>query len=521
MIVQGSLSSQDFDRAASVQYAMATQKLMEIAGRACADEIEQDFKKSAKKALLVSGPGNNGGDCFVIARFLLSYGWNVSLILLNPLDSYQGASLENLTILYQMVKDLSLGLQITLVKTGDTFCRLVQEFNPDVLVDGLFGTGLSREITGWEAELIKLMNDSFIPIYSVDIPSGISADTGQILGKAIKAAKTITFETLKVGHLLYPGKDHSGEVVIKNLGLPAKLKYAFGKVYTFTKPDELLPLLKERPRNSYKGLFGKAYLYGGSKRYPGAFKLALSACLKAGAGLVYGIYRESLAPFFTSLLPSEVIHEQIPMNQIGEMDTEHLLKVLSSLSRHKTALGIGPGLGRDTDVVASVKVLFKNWKGPLVVDADGLYAIKDVLSEVQTAEEFVLTPHLYEMSYLTGETVESIESDLIAVASKYANRWNSTVVLKSATTVIAEPRGKVFINSFGNQGMAKGGSGDVLTGIICSLLAQGYSPWDASVLGVSLHSLAGDLAGEKKGFYSLLPTDICKHISSAYQLILK
>ena len=519
MIIHGSLASKDFDKAASVQYGITTLHLMEIAGKVYADEIDQDFKKSEKKALLVSGPGNNGGDSFVIARFLISDGWNVTLILLNPTESYLGASLENLMILNQMAQDLSLGLHITLIKNENTFQQILQDFKPDVLVDALFGVGLTRNIVGLEERIIYVMNQSCIPIYAIDIPSGISADHGQILGQAVKATKTITFETMKFGHMLYPGKEYSGEVVVKQIGFPLLLKKNFSSATTCLNVDELKPLFRSRPANAYKGTFGKAFLFGGSKHYQGALELSVQSCLKSGAGVVHAIYNEKLSPFLGPRLPAEVVHEIVPSNHLGELDLIQFSTFLSTIQLSRTSIGVGPGIGRDLDVIEAVQIILKEWMGALVIDADGLFAIKDCLGNSTYSPSIVLTPHLGEMAYLTGVSIDMIQADLVGTAKHYASLWNTTLVLKSSSTVIADPSGKVFVNQWGNSGMAKGGSGDVLTGIICSFLAQGYNTMDASILGVCIHSLAGDLAAKTKGFHSMLPTDICQFIPKAFSLI--
>jgi NAD(P)H-hydrate epimerase len=521
MIIHSSLTSKDFDQAAVVQYGISTIHLMEIAGKVCADQIEIDLKDSHKKALIICGPGNNGGDGFVVARFLISYGWNVSIILLKPIESYVGSALENLKIVDQMTKDLTLGLQITQIKTVDTFITLIQEMEPDVLIDAMFGVGLIRSIQGLEADLIKTVNASLISVYSIDIPSGISADTGQILGIAIRASKTITFENLKFGHLLFPGRQFCGETIVKEIGLPVKLRNKFSKGITFLTPNDLKLIIKERPSQSHKGIFGKAYIFGGSKHYQGAFNLALNACLKSGAGLVYGIYKDSLSQLFSSRIPPEVIHDTIDSNPIGEIDQEKLIEYIGSLSTTKTALGIGPGLGRDTDVAIAIKTICREWQGKLVIDADGLYAIKTIVDNFSNSSQIIMTPHLAEMSYLTGLSIETIESDLVAIAVEYSKIWNCTLVLKSSSTVISDPSGKVFVNQFGNSGMAKGGTGDVLTGIITSFLAQGYSTWDSSVLGVCIHSLAGDRAAKLKSMESMLPSDICDCIYLVFQEIIK
>jgi len=517
MIVHGSQESKDFDRAAQCQYDITTLHLMEVAGKVCADVIDSDFQGSAKKAIIVCGPGNNGGDGFVIARFLLCYGWNIQVILFQPIDSYSNASLENLRILFKMEKDLELGLAITHVYTEETFWILFDQLKPDVLIDALFGVGLSRSIDGIYNKAIQWMNQTDKPIYAIDIPSGISADTGKMLPLAIKAKITITFESPKAGHLLYPGKEHTGKLIIKKIGFPNRLLRNSSKMNTFLEPKEAKIILKERKMDSHKKEYGKAYLFGGSATYQGAFHLALSSCLRTGAGLVYAVYKKSLSQLLVNI-PSEVIHEPVGTNQIGEYDDQSLLPFQNNFYSKAPVLGMGPGLGRDTDVMEIIRKIYLSWNEKLVIDADGLFAIKEIVGKNHPSD-LILTPHIGEMAYLTKMDVETIKNDLISTAKSFAKEWNCIIVLKSASTIVVSPEGYVFINNFGNPGMAKGGSGDVLTGIITSLLAQGYSAWNASVLGVTLHSLAGDMAEKKQGDYSVLPSDICESIPEAYRLV--
>lgn len=511
----------EIDKISSEDFGISSIHLMESAGKIVADIVNKDFSKSnEKRAGVICGPGNNGGDGFVSARLLYTYGWRVEVFLLSQIEKYKNAALENLKIL------LNLGRKypdkIKIVEAADN-SGLVKEklvqLRPDVIIDAIFGVGLTRPIDDLIGEVIALINDSNIaPVYSIDIPSGISTDTGEVLGKAIKAKKTITFTAPKVGHLLYPGKAYSGELIIEKIGVPSEIIESH--IMSFYSIKELKPYIKLRDKDSHKGNYGRVIVVGGSKMYIGALSLSTAASIRTGTGLTYAAYKESLKQQFTSTLPVECIHIPIPVDDRGLYSDSSLETLINLPLRGNSIFLVGPGIGRERDTIDFVKKIYLNCDGIIIFDADALFAIKEIINEFNHKAKLILTPHTGEMSYLTGLKVEEIKRNQIEIASNYAKSWHCIIVLKSASTIVASEEGEIYINNFGNPGMAKGGSGDVLSGIIASFLAQGYTSFDASVMGCAIHSIAGDIAKEDKTEWSLTPKDLIEFIPRAFKEII-
>lgn len=514
--------SKELDRVANDNFGISSIHLMEIAGKVSADIIDKDFSsKNQRKAIIICGPGNNGGDGFVIARLLFIYGWTVDVFILSEFDKYKDAAYENLKILLNCNENSKDKIKVHISYDSKQIIDTISQLNPNLIVDAIFGVGLTRPIEGFISDIIEYINNSKIaPIYSIDIPSGISADTGEILGVAIKAEKTITFSNPKVGHLIYPGKSYTGELIIKEIGIPKdSINEKKPNLFTFTSLSEIKPYLKTREKDTHKGDYGRVLVLGGSKTYIGALSLATSASIKTGTGLTYAAYKENLKHQFSSSLPDECIHLPLPTDDKG-LFSDITLNALINLPINKNLILLaGPGIGRDKDVINFIKQIYLNWDGVMVFDADALFAIHEIINEFKHKAKLVLTPHIGEMSYLTGLGVDLIKKNLVEIANNYAHTWNCTIVLKSASTIIASEDDNIYINNFGNPGMAKGGSGDVLSGTIASFLAQGYEPFNASLLGSTIHSIAGDLAAKVKTEWSLTPTDIIDYIPKAFKTI--
>jgi len=514
--------SQELDRVASNNYGISSIHLMEIAGKVSADQIDKDFpSKNQRKAIIICGPGNNGGDGFVIARLLFTYGWIVDVFVLSEIDKYKDAAYENLKILLNCSENSKNQIKVHISCDSKQIIDNISQLNPHIIVDAIFGVGLTKPIEGYISEIINYINNSNIaPVYSIDIPSGISADTGEILGVAIKAEKTITFSNPKVGHLLYPGKSYTGELIIEQIGIPEELvNEKKPNLFTFTSLDEIKPYLKTREKDTHKGDYGKVLVLGGSKTYIGALSLAAAASIKTGTGLTYAAYKENLKYQFSSSLPAECIHMPLPTDDKGLFSDISLNALINLPINKNLILLVGPGIGRDKDVINFIKQIYLNWDGVIVFDADALFAIHEIINEFRHKAKLVLTPHIGEMSYLTGLGIDLIKKNLVEIANNYAHTWNCTVVLKSASTIIASEDDNIYINNFGNPGMAKGGSGDVLSGTIASFLAQGYEPFNASLLGCTIHSIAGDLAAKAKTEWAVTPTDIIYYIPKAFKII--
>ncbi|HPM77644.1 MAG TPA: NAD(P)H-hydrate dehydratase [bacterium] len=476
--------------------------LMENAGAGATEVIEDVFEDELDfGAIILCGPGNNGGDGYVIARHLYNRGYDVAVFQLGAKSALKGDARTNLKI----VENLDIPIY-SLLKERDL--EVLEEALDDcgLVVDALFGTGLSKPIEGLAARVIDLVNDSDVAIVAVDIPSGLGADTGQPLGPVIMADLTATFGLPKVGQFLYPGAEICGEVEVIDIAIPSEVEervYAPAQLIDWS---DVLPLFEPRDADTHKGTYGHAVVFGGSAGMSGAAVLAGQAALVMGAGLVTVAVPEPLLPIMENNL-IECLKTGLPAQQ-GQFAAT-ALQPASALLAGKTVAALGPGLGRGAGVDAFVCGLVAGAEVPLVIDADALNALADDPSILNRAKAtLVLTPHPGEMARLLNTTVEEVRKDRVGCAVDLAKRTKAIVVLKGAGTVVAAPDGRIWINATGNPGMASGGMGDVLTGMIASLIAQGVDPLDAAVAGVYLHGYAGDLARESVGERALTASEV-------------
>ena len=468
--------------------------LMENAGLGCARIILDEFATLLEKGcLVVVGPGNNGGDGFVIARHLFQKGKKVRILSLAPLDKFKGDALVNLKACQ------GLGINIKEVLEEEHLEKYQALFNEvGVVVDALFGTGLSRALEGRFKRAVEFINDSGAKVFSVDIASGLSADTGKILGEAVKAHVTGTMAIAKVGHVNWPGILHTGKLHIIDIGIPQFVLDNAPGDYEYFDEDLMKITFKPRPIDGHKGTFGHLVIFGGSRGKTGAACLAAHGALRAGAGLVTVASVRS-SQFVISQKLTEAMTEGLPESPDGQISSDAIEPALELLEGKRAAC-IGPGLGVTKDAVVFSQKMAVYAKVPLVMDADALTAISkctEILKESKGPR--VLTPHPGEMARLLGKEVREIQQDRIGVAKGLAEDTGAVVVLKGLSTVVASPDSLISINSSGNSGMGTGGMGDTLTGIIGALLAQGYSPWDAARLGVFVHGRAADITSKIKG----------------------
>jgi NAD(P)H-hydrate epimerase len=384
---------------------------------------------------------------------------------------------------------------------------------------------LSRDVRSPVSGVINRINKLSCPVISVDIPSGVSSDTGQIMGCAVKARHTITFGLPKRGHLLYPGAEHSGELFIEDIGFHQKLLQSDKIKINLVRKQDAVHLLRTRPKYSHKGTYGHVLLLAGSRGKTGAALMASKACLRAGAGLVTIGIPETLVDALQSRVTEEMI---LPLADKGDgtLSFSSADAILGFLNKKGNVLAIGPGLSVDDEISKLVRLLVLKSKVPLVLDADGLNAIADKTSILKKSRApVILTPHTGEMARLlmqdTDGKRQSIEEDRIETAVSFARRTKTCLVLKGVPTVIAGPDGNAFVNSSGNPGMSTAGAGDVLTGMISAFLAQKLSPEDASVLAVFVHGHTGDVVAEKMGQQSLIASDIIKAIPKVFNSLRK
>lgn len=483
--------------------------LMENAGLEVMRRIVQvlgDVKD--KKICIFTGKGNNGGDGYVAARHLFNKGAKVKVFLFAAKTEVSGDAAINLNIAGRMNIDI---MEVSGSRDWDKI-KIAVAF-ADCLVDALLGTGFQGEISGAMAQAIQIINDSAKPTIAVDIPSGVDANTGQIRGQAVKADDTVTFGLPKPGLLLYPGAAHVGRLTVADIGLPSKLLTDDNIKQNITTAGYVKSLLGIRSPDAHKGTNGRVSVVAGSRGMTGAAALASMAALRAGAGLVTLAIAESLNDIMEVKL-TEVMTKGVP-ETVGGAIGRKALPYIMDLAGRSDVLAIGPGLGRHDETMAVVLDIIKSAECPLVIDADGLNALvgnTGVLAECKALP--VLTPHPGEMGRLTGLSPRQVNQDRIGIARQTAADWGAIVILKGARTVIAYPDGEVYINTTGNPGMATGGTGDVLTGVVAGLIAQGMSSHQAAVIGAYIHGLAGDIIADS-GTVGLTAGDVLRALPAA------
>lgn len=521
----------EIDRKAVLHFGIPPETLMHAAGSRVADLVSARCASSGQ-GVIVCGPGNNGGDGFVCARALCGTGFHRLSVIYSGAD-YRG---ETLHYLEQLLTDAPVPVIDARQQLETALSRIAQA---DFIVDALFGSGLNRPVSGAEARLIAAINQrraevENVRVISVDLPSGIDAISGQILGTAVRADETMTFSVGKPGLYLFPGKALAGRVSIADIGMPAALieedESPF-RLITTAQARDWLPTL--RP-DAHKYDCGNILVLAGSRKMPGAAALCAEAAMSAGAGLVT---LASPASVFSQLtLMPEIMH--LPLADEERLTAASLPCLESACASGRfNAIVLGPGLGREPETVQAVLAFLKKLvelpgkAGPAVIlDADALNALS---TEPMTLNErFILTPHVGECARLLGISPEEIRNDLPTAASRLRTARIAHTVLKSATTVIA-PLSQVasgsppllWISSAGNPGMATAGSGDVLSGIIGALAsrthAAGLSLSQAALLGVHLHGLAGDIAAKRLTPYAMRASDITRHLSQAFALLLE
>ncbi len=486
--------------------------LMENAGRAAAEEILSDAHELFPGPVLVlAGRGNNGGDGYVIARILADRGWLVRTLVLADEERITGDAAHMLKIL------LALDGDVRFLDSEESLLAAFEAAEPHLIVDALLGTGISSDLSGLYRSAIEMINRDPAQVVSVDVPSGVNGSDGRVMGVAVEADLTLSFDTAKIGHASRPGADYVGELRVLEIGIPRASRPADALDCTLIDESTAADLLPSRPQAGHKGSFGHLGVIAGSTGMTGAAVLCSEAGLRSGAGLV------TLAcPSRLHAIVEVKLTEVMTQPLTGNMD--HLIAENSSeieeYSASWEALVVGPGLGQNPQTVNAVRQLVTGCQIPLVLDADGLNALEGNLDILTKRESpVILTPHPGEFSRLTGLSVAAIEADRFRVARKFAIENNTVLLLKGARTLIAAPDGRVRINSSGNSGLASGGSGDVLSGLIGGLLAQGVDAFDAASLGAWLHGAAADLLADEIGCAGITAGDLLKYIPvSRHQL---
>ncbi len=503
---------QELDRKSIEVFKIPSIVLMENAGRGATEAILNAFPGTQKKIAVIAGKGNNGGDGFVIARHLLNRGISVKVFLLTDPKSLRGDAEINFNIFQHMRGEV---IPIPSSKDYQKVKKSLEYF--DLLIDGIFGTGLDAEVRGYYREVIDHLNTLQKPIVAIDIPSGLDANKGKPLGTSIRASLTVTFGLPKVGHLISPGFDYVGTLKVVDIGIPKRLVEE-EKIQTHLLEVEGIRRWLSIPRqpNTHKGDYGHLLVIAGSVGKTGAAAMACEAALRVGAGLVTLAIPKSLNAIMEVKL-TEVMTEPLPETPRQTLSLRAFNAILR-LCENKRAVVIGPGLGTYKETQSLVIKLMKTLDLPIILDADGLTSIASQ-SKTLTAfrKPLILTPHPGEMARMIGSTPKEIQEDRIGISRNFSQTHRLYLVLKGHRTLIATPQGEVFINPTGNPGLASGGTGDVLTGMIGGLICQGFDILPSLQASVCLHGLAGDQVAQELGEKSLIATDLIKKIPALLQ----
>lgn len=467
-------------------------ELMEHAAQACVQVLE-DEKVDLSHVCVVCGSGNNGGDGFAIACILQNNRYSVETFCVGNPEHYTEETQEQMHRLQECGGKITYGMP--------------QEDSYSVIIDAVFGVGLSRKVEGRYRQVIEQMNRMRGTKFAVDIPSGLSATTGCILGCAFKADYTVTFQLKKIGLELSQGRTMAGRVIVPDIGISTDSICEDQEIVRTAGKDIYRKMLPDRPEDSNKGTYGRLLVIAGSKGMAGAAYLNAHAAYMTGAGLVRIYTSSDNREILQTLLPEAII------TTYEEYNKEELLSLLTWAD--SVCIGSGLGMSRLSEKI--LKTVIEYVKVPCLIDADGLNLLaenKNYLNQM-AERRFVITPHMKEMSRLTGTPVEELKADRIQILKDFISRYRITCVLKDSRTLIASEEKGIRMNLTGNSAMAKAGSGDVLAGVISGWMVQGKEAEDAAELGTYIHGLSGDLAKFEKGVYSVMARDLIEYISKA------
>lgn len=485
MILTTTEESRKLDRKAMEEYGLPEAVLMENAGRSVIELMKKRLSWKGKLVTIVCGTGNNGGDGFVAARYAENEGALVTVLIIGNEEHMSESSKMYLQVIEKM------GMHILHIKTAKEAEYDIEK--ADIIIDALIGTGLTKGVTGEKADIIWQINaDDRKTVISVDIPSGMNADTGEcpIDSDCVRADYTIALGSIKRGEMLWPGTFETGEVLCSPIGIPDRARSEFP--VNLVEEEEIARMFPCRLPIAHKGTNGFIGIFAGSAGMEGAALLSGQGALYAGAGKVAIVTIEKAAKVLACRIP------ELMVSSIGKPEQDHFTgdNAEEALEKAKAydIIAIGPGLSRSPETMDFVEKMVKSWDKPMVIDADAIFALKERNIELKDCPGFyILTPHVGEFAHLTGLSAGKVEERRIDEAIRYAVDHHAALVLKGAPTVSAMPDGWAFVNTSGNPGMATGGMGDTLTGIIAALYGQGMKLWEAAVAGVYLHGYAGDL----------------------------
>ena len=497
----------DLDRQAIEDYGVSGLVLMENAGRGACDWIRPRLPAPSAAAPLfcIAGAGNNGGDAYVIARHLLNAGYDVRTLLCVPRDKIRGDADANLTILEKMQAPI-----FSTCQESEWKKHLPALQQCEAIIDGLLGTGLGRDVDGWFLDVLQQLNAIEGPLkVALDVPSGLDANSGHPRPVCFHAELTVTFAAAKVGLLAPSAEPWVGQLEVIDIGLPSVLLEQTEAVCETLEAEQIQSWVPQRGFNSHKGTFGHLLVLAGSRGKAGAAQLTATAALRSGVGLCTLLTDPDIAPRLEGTIP-EIMCEALPVIPVSQWSSEPSWWLsLQFFLERKSALVMGPGWSQSPARGLLLQKLLEEVELPIVLDADGLNLLAGNLEWLQARKApTILTPHPGEMSRLTGRGTGAIQRNRLSIASDFAQQHGVTLVLKGARTVIASPQGRCWLNLTGHAGLATGGSGDVLAGILGALLAQGLHPDAAACVGVYLHGLAADSLLNTHGAAGLMASDL-------------
>ena len=499
------------DRQTIDDIGVASLVLMENAGRQVVAALESLIEDlPSRRVVALCGTGNNGGDGFVVARTLQQRGIDVAVVVVGATADVHGDARVNLDIIGR------LGVPIVEVADAQSWeLHAPTVTSADIVVDALMGTGLSRALTGLHDTVVADLNGSPATVVSIDLPSGLSADTNDLIGPAVQADITVTLGAPKIPLVLPPAEHAAGDVVVADIGIPYPVidEVAGARLYLLTR-DYVRTLVEPRMPDAHKGDFGQVLVVGGSRGMTGAAVLAARGALRSGAGRVTVATPASVQPIVAALGVEFMTHGLAEADGVCAADAAEAVLALTA-----DVVAVGPGLGTGPSVTAFVRALIERGDAPLILDADALNACAGDAAVLVGRDDrpIVITPHPGEMARLLGCSSDDVQANRLGLAVEFATTHHVYVVLKGYRTVVALPDGQAFVNPTGSPGMATGGSGDVLTGMLAAWLAQLMDPASACQLAVYLHGAAGELADADEGEVSMTAADIVGHLGEALQ----
>ncbi|MHB8108505.1 MAG: NAD(P)H-hydrate dehydratase [Syntrophorhabdaceae bacterium] len=500
-----------YDEYAIKTWGIPSAVLMENAGRNTYRLVKERYLKGGESIAVFCGRGNNGGDGFVIARYALIDGFTVHVGLIGKKTDLKGDAALNMRLFESLSGEIS-----ECIEKPKTIKSSIH--NADLIVDAIFGTGLSKTVSGTEKTVIEAINKSGKPVISVDIPSGIDGLTGRSLGASIEATHTFTYAYPKLGQILNPGREHVGKLTVIDISIPNFVEYEVGFDGQIIDGQMLRAFIKRRLPSSHKGTYGHAVVIAGSPGKTGAAHMASLAALKIGAGLVTLIVPETLNSILETKT-TEVMTYPVRDNGKG-LFTPGSFEEIQDFVKDKDVVIMGPGLSQDAGVVELVRRIYAQIDKPFIIDADGINAFQGNTAILKKAKrQAILTPHPGELARLVGKTPKEINENRIEIARSCAADLGVNIVLKGAASILSTPDRRIFLNPTGNPSLAKGGSGDILTGFIGGLASQGYSLIESALFGAYIHGYMADTWVEKHSEMDLLAMDLLKGLGNAIEEI--